>query len=214
MPTVSASSPLRVLVGARQPLARAGLASLLGERADLSLAGQALSLEHAAQLVREQSPEVLLLDGDAWPAREISLFLEESGRPVVLVGQLPPQDELHALLRSGLRGFLPLESPPEDVRAALLAVSRGLVVLPPSALLAALPNVGNTSAELDEPLTEREREVLHLLALGWPNRLIANRLKISEHTVKFHVGSLLQKLGAASRTEAVSLAVRRGVLAL
>lgn len=205
----------RVLIGARQSLARAGLASLLGGLGEFAVSGQAQSLEHALQLAREQTPELVLLDGDAWSARELVAFVEEvGGAPVVLTGQLPPAEELSALLRAGLRGVLPLDAPPEDARATLAAAARGLVVLPAAALLAALPGPGAAAAELDEPLTEREREVLHFLALGWPNRMIAARLKISEHTVKFHVGSLLQKLGAASRTEAVSLAVRKGVLAL
>ena len=69
-------------------------------------------------------------------------------------------------------------------------------------------------AEGEEPLTEREREVLDLMALGLPNKTIAARLGISEHTVKFHVGSVMAKLGAASRTEAVTHAIRQGLLAL
>jgi DNA-binding NarL/FixJ family response regulator len=67
---------------------------------------------------------------------------------------------------------------------------------------------------MGEPLTERETEVLELLALGLPNKTIAQRLRISEHTAKFHVGSIMAKLGAASRTEAVALAARRGLLVL
>jgi two-component system, NarL family, nitrate/nitrite response regulator NarL len=105
----------------------------------------------------------------------------------------------------------------DELAAAVRAVSRGLVVLDP-AVAARLTESGAAFARegdpLDEPLTEREAEVLHLVALGLPNKTIAQRLGISEHTAKFHVGSILAKLGAASRTEAVALAARRGVLVL
>jgi DNA-binding NarL/FixJ family response regulator len=99
-------------------------------------------------------------------------------------------------------------------------VASGLLVLDPAvarAALAAAPADRLRAApaeDLAEPLTDREMEVLHLLALGLPNKAIALRLGISEHTVKFHVGAILAKTGAAGRTEAVMLAARRGILPL
>jgi DNA-binding NarL/FixJ family response regulator len=105
----------------------------------------------------------------------------------------------------------------DEILAALRAVTQGLVVLDPAiARLTTLrqPALTPTSAGLDEALTDRETEVLQLLSLGLPNKTIATRLGISEHTAKFHVGSILAKLGAASRTEAVTLAARRGLLVL
>jgi zinc/manganese transport system substrate-binding protein len=98
---------------------------------------------------------------------------------------------------------------------ALRAVAAGLVVLDPRAapaLVAAAPRLATESPA--ESLTARERDVLALVAQGLPNKTIAQRLAISEHTVKFHVGAILAKLGAASRTEAVRLAARRGLIAL
>ncbi len=118
-------------------------------------------------------------------------------------------------------GILPREATPEEVTAALTAVASGLVVLDrrvAGALLAAgerIPTAAPDTLEtIGEPLTAREHDVLQLLAQGLPNKIIANRLRISEHTAKFHVSSIMTKLGAASRTEAVTLAARRGLLIL
>ncbi len=92
------------------------------------------------------------------------------------------------------------------------AVHAGLLVLHPEALVPAL--AGDTAVASGTPLTSREREILELMADGASNRMIASRLAISRHTVKFHVASILAKLGAASRTEAVALALRSGLLAV
>ena len=104
-----------------------------------------------------------------------------------------------------------------ELAAALEAAMAGLVVVHPSAIAVALPAPSaalSPLAELAEPLTPREREVLEMLASGLVNKEIAAKLSISEHTVKFHVASILGKLGAATRTEAVSLGFRRGLVLL
>ena len=94
------------------------------------------------------------------------------------------------------------------------ALNSGLVVTTPASLSDLLPNAPPFAAELAEPLSERELEVLDLLAEGLSNKLIAHRLTISEHTVKTHIASILAKLGASNRTEAVSQAIRRGLVML
>jgi DNA-binding NarL/FixJ family response regulator len=116
-----------------------------------------------------------------------------------------------------VRAVLPREVTPEQLRAALEAAAAGLVVVHPAELETVLPApVGLPAAldELPEPLTPREREVLQMLAAGLANKEIAARLKISDHTVKFHVASILGKLGASTRTEAVSTGIRRGLVLL
>lgn len=108
----------------------------------------------------------------------------------------------------------------DEIRGAAQAVAQGLIVLDRRIAQDVLAAPERVSAEMerapdaDETLTAREREVLQLMAQGLPNKLIANRLHISEHTAKFHVSAILLKLGAASRTEAVSTAARRGLLIL
>jgi DNA-binding NarL/FixJ family response regulator len=109
-----------------------------------------------------------------------------------------------AALRLGVRGVLSFDATPQEIEAAVQAVDAGLVVL-------AEPPIAE---ELIEPLTERELELLDLLAEGISNKLIAHRLSISEHTVKTHVASIFAKLGVSSRTEAVSQAIRRGLIML
>ncbi len=119
-------------------------------------------------------------------------------------------------------GALRRDAPPEEIIAAITAVVSGLITLDRrlgSSLVAALDERIAAPAPaplsgVEEPLTARELEVLQLMALGLPNKTIASRLHISEHTAKFHVSSIMMKLGAASRTEAVTLGARRGLLIL
>jgi DNA-binding NarL/FixJ family response regulator len=112
----------------------------------------------------------------------------------------------------GLRAALPLSATAEELAGAVLAVHAGLLVIHPEALAPA--RTDGAAAIAGAPLTAREREIVELMADGANNRIIASRLAISRHTVKFHVASILAKLGARSRTEAVALALRRGVLAV
>jgi two-component system nitrate/nitrite response regulator NarL len=119
--------------------------------------------------------------------------------------------------RRGARGVLLRDSEPQVLAAAIQALAQGLVVLAPE--LARLWPLESQSNDLEaeaplEPLTERELEVLQLLALGLSNKAIARRLEISEHTAKFHVASVLGKLGAQSRTEAVVRAAQLGLVML
>jgi DNA-binding CsgD family transcriptional regulator len=116
-----------------------------------------------------------------------------------------------AALRAGARGVLAPEAPPAQLEAALVALARGLAVLPP-ALLPAL--AGREPAPVEAGLTRREREVLDLLAAGASNKVIARRLNLSFHTAKAHVASVLQKLGASSRADAVARGARAGLVLL
>jgi DNA-binding NarL/FixJ family response regulator len=139
-----------------------------------------------------------------------------SGPPIILLGDITAADDLRELLASGVRGFLLQDATPDEVAEAARAVVRGLIAIDAQLGPAALSPANHVPT--DDPgaevLTEREREVLELVAQGLPNKTIAQRLHISEHTVKFHVGSVLAKLGAGSRTEALALALRRGLLSL
>lgn len=112
----------------------------------------------------------------------------------------------------GLRAALPLGASAEELAGAVRAVRAGLLVLHPEALAAS--GTGAAGVATGAPLTSREREIVELMAEGANNRIIASRLAISRHTVKFHVAAILAKLGARSRTEAVALALRRGLLAV
>ncbi|MFL5624381.1 MAG: LuxR C-terminal-related transcriptional regulator [Ktedonobacteraceae bacterium] len=132
----------------------------------------------------------------------------------------PDQAPLQLLRSLELRGWgiVPIDAPAEQLQAAIAATAQGLIVLPsfhPSWLYERMPVVATNNIPIvDEALTSREREVLELVSQGLSNKLIARRLQISEHTVKFHVSSISTKLGAASRTDAVSRGLRRGLITL
>ena len=126
--------------------------------------------------------------------------------PVIRLSEQPKTAWPSKALRAGVRAVLPRDVAPEQLRAALEAAAAGLVVIHPSELDTVLSAAIGPSAPLDEllePLTRREREVLQMLAAGLANKEIAARLAISDHTVKFHIASILGKLGASTRTEAV-----------
>ena len=163
---------------------------------------------------------LILLDSSSDTPEELLGTLQAQGilreAPVVLLTAPRPQQWTTQALRAGVRGILPADLNATQLATALEAVAQDFIVLHPSE-----PRLRrNASAnELDvgdpvEPLTAREREVLQMLAQGRGNKQIAVRLNISEHTVKFHVASILGKLGASTRTEAVSLALRRGLILL
>jgi DNA-binding NarL/FixJ family response regulator len=141
--------------------------------------------------------------------------LLRAAKVVLLIDQASPES-VNRAIRAGVRGILPAEVEAEQLAAALDAVVRGLVAIHPSEIQASrMPGSSNADfMEAIEPLTARERDVLQMLSQGLGNKEIAARLKISEHTVKFHVASILGKLGASTRTEAVSVALRRGLILL
>ena len=212
----------RVLVVAEQPFARLGLRTLLGERADVTVVGESSSIEEAFPLLAELSPDVIVAAASTESIDGVSAALDPVRAemvPVVLLGADFTPAEVAPLLRGAARGILSDDATAEEIVAALQAVTQGMLVMEPRILHmlgSALPGAAIKSADAagDEPLTERELEVLSLVALGLPNKTIASRLRISEHTVKFHVGSILAKLDASSRTEAVTRAARKGLLTL
>lgn len=134
---------------------------------------------------------------------------------LILIADELEQNRTYPVISDHIWGFLPLEASAEQIEAAIQAIAAGLSVGTPALLN--LP-LGDAPEELDtqliDPLTDREMEVLQLLAQGLANKQIALTLSISEHTVKFHVSSIYTKLGAANRTEAVRLGVRRGLILL
>ncbi len=134
--------------------------------------------------------------------------------PVVLLLDSTDSASISSALRSGIRGAISWDATPQEIESAVHAVNAGLVVTTPTSLAELLPDPQLFAEELPEPLSGRELEVLDRLAEGLSNKLIAHALNISEHTVKTHVASIFAKLGASSRTEAVSQAIRRGLVML
>jgi two-component system, NarL family, response regulator YdfI len=211
---------IRVFIVAASPLARAGLENLLAAR-KVEVVGSNATIDTLADVLADAAPDVVLIESSGEPFEPMLGSILASGLAadisVVILGDgITPGASADAL-RAGIRAALPGDMSPDQLVAALEAAASGLFVLHPSQANEALP-AGSAPAraldELAESLTRRELEVLQMLAAGLSNKEIAVRLNISEHTVKFHVASILGKLGAASRTEAVSLGIRRGLVLL
>ena len=172
----------------------------------------------ATQAYSKERPDAVFLD-IAMPVMDgisaLQAIREADPRArVTMVSAVPYPARVEEAWSAGARGLLSRESGPARVRAALNAVNQGLVAVDPALGGALLPTHGATDAFKVEELTKREHEVLKLLAEGLSNRSIAVQLEISEHTVKYHVNSILRKLGAQSRTEAVVRATRSGLILL
>jgi two-component system, NarL family, response regulator YdfI len=211
---------IRVFIVAASPLARAGLENLLAAR-NVEIAGIAANIDALASELSDVAVDAILMDSSGEPFESLLDSIITSGLAsdfnVVLLAEAASPAASAEALRAGIRAVLPNDTSPDQLAAALQAVSSGLVVLHPANVHSAVPaaSVATRSLnELVEPLTPRESEVLQMLASGLGNKEIATKLGISEHTVKFHVASILGKLGAASRTEAVSLGIRRGLVLL
>jgi NarL family two-component system response regulator YdfI len=211
---------IRVFIVAASPLARAGLENLLAAR-NMEVVGSNATIDTLGDVLADVAPDVVLIDSSGEPHDPMMEAILASGLAadisVVLLGDGMTGASSTAALHAGIRAALPGDISPDQLVAALQAAASGLFVLHPSHANEALP-AGSASTraldELAESLTRRELEVLQMLAAGLSNKEIAVRLGISEHTVKFHVASILGKLGATSRTEAVSLGIRRGLVLL
>lgn len=219
-------SDLRLLLVADDPLARAGLATLLANRPGFTVAGQVNSEGDLAADLELFQPDVIIWD-TGWdpthptggagqpPARSNLERLADLGElGVSIVALLADQAVAAEVWAAGARGLLRREAPVESLLVAAQVVSQQLALLDPALANSLFPGRTLETPPPAEDLTPRELEVLQLLAEGLPNKLIAQRLHISEHTVKFHVNAILTKLGAQSRTEAVVRATRLGLILL
>lgn len=205
-PTDSADhrAPIRVLVASVRPAERAGLRALLDGEPGIAVVAEAATASLSAAGAFEVAVVALS------PGESPAFATEDLGPefPVVLLGSWSGLGA--SSLAKGPRALLDVDADAGEIAAAVQAAASGLTVFGAGALAALL----RQEPQPDGLLTPREHDVLRLLAMGLPNKSIALRLQISEHTAKFHVGSILSKLGAESRTEAVMIAARRGLLPL
>ena len=210
----SQTTDLRLLVVAGDPLARTGLALALDDQPGCSVVGQVTGGADILHDVEVYRPDVVVWDlgWDPTGTLEELADLEESGPPVLAL--LPDNAHVSQAWAAGARGLLLRSTDAVTIAVAIAAVSRGTVVLDTEFTPAVLPMRDQAEAPLMENFTPREIEVLRLLAEGLPNKAIASRLGISDHTVKFHVNAILGKLGAQSRTEAVTRGTRLGLILL
>jgi DNA-binding NarL/FixJ family response regulator len=213
---------LRVLIVASSPLARAGLAALLNDQNGLRIVGQIAGDADLADSRDLYRPDALVWDMGWDPLQGLDRIGDARAPIVALLADVAhAADAAAPLLGAGARGLLLQSAGAQALSAALHAVAQGMVIIHEEIAAALFADSVRLSAPLSngsiapaDALTPRELEVIHLIAEGLPNKTIAGKLSISEHTVKFHVNAILTKLGAQSRTEAVVRATRLGLISL
>jgi DNA-binding NarL/FixJ family response regulator len=218
---VSDAKPIRILIVDDHPVVREGLAGMIATQPDLAVVGEAGNGVDAVRLAQALKPDLILMDLQM-PAMDgavaIRQILDDNPAARILVLTAFDTDEriLHAV-EAGAQGYLLKGAPRDELFRAIRVVAEGGSLLQPSVAAKLLTRVGqmlNRQDDGQEQLTEREREVLDLLAKGYRNKEIAEKLIISERTVKFHVGIIFQKLGVSNRAEAVSKAIQTGLVKL
>jgi len=205
---------LRILIIANDPLARAGLSALLANQDNCIVVAQVSGDTDLPSTLDIYRPDVLLWDL-GWDAETtLELLTEVDTVDLPIVALLPNSAYVQQAWALGIRALLQRDTDADKVVSSFLAVVQNLAVIDPEFVDSLFPQPQTAPPTLVEALTPREIEVLQLLAEGIPNKTIARRLDISEHTVKFHVNAIMNKLEAQSRTEAVVRATQLGLILL
>ena len=203
---------VRVIIADDHPIVREGLQAVIDDQPDMVVVGQAATGAEAVVLAIAERPDVVLIDlrmpevngVDAiaairaqWPDARVLVLTTYDG-----------DEDIYCALQAGAQGYLLKDTPRADLLDAIRAVARGQQRVPTEVAARLVKRIGAPA------LTEREVDVLRLMAQGRSNKVIGVELHISEGTVKFHVNNILGKLGAVDRTQAVTIALQRGILHL
>jgi DNA-binding NarL/FixJ family response regulator len=210
-----AEGRVRILVADDHPMLREGLVAVLSTQPDFDVVGEASDGSEVVRLAERLEPDVILLDlemprADGVEALEMLREAGSEARAIVFTAYDTDERILRSL-RAGARGYLLKGASRAEIFDAIRTVYSGGSLLGPAVTTRLLERIEQGDAHPND-LTPRELEVLALLARGLKNAEIADELFISERTVKFHVSSILAKLGAENRTEATRIAVRRGLI--
>ena len=201
---------IRVLIADDHPIVREGLAALINRQPGMIVVAQAADGREAVNLFGRLAPDVAVLDLRMPALNGIeaiaAIRAADPQARLVILTSFASDEDIYQALRAGARGYFLKESPGEELIECLRAVHEGRTCIPPAIASKLAERVGTVE------LTAREREVLALIAKGKGNREIGAILDVTEGTVKVHVNNILTKLGVGSRTEAVNIGVRRGLV--
>jgi two-component system NarL family response regulator len=207
-----ALSVIRVLISDDHPFMREGLAAVIDYRSDMTVVGQACNGHEAVELFRQQQPDVTLMDlrmPEMGGVEAIAAICAEfADARIIVLTTYDGDEDIYRGLRTGAKGYVLKDAEPDELLTAIRAVHQGQQYIPSA--------VGAKLAErMGSPeLSDRELEVLRLMATGKSNLEISTALSIAEGTVKFHVKNILSKLAVSDRTQAMIVALKRGIIKL
>lgn len=203
---------LRVIIADDHPIVREGLHAVVSDQPDMIVAGQAATGTEAVDLALAERPDVILLDlrmpGLNGVDAIAAIRAQWLDARILVLTTYDGDEDIYRALQAGAQAYLLKDTPRAELLEAIRAVGRGQKRIPPEVAARLVARIGGPS------LTEREIDVLRLMARGHSNKDIGAELHISEGTVKFHVNNILGKLGVDDRTQAVTIALQRGIIHL
>jgi two-component system, NarL family, response regulator len=212
LPPAPDASPIRILISDDHPFMREGLAAVLDYQTDMAVVAQASNGHEAVDLFRQHQPDVMLMDlrmPELSGVEAIALICAEFAEARIIVLTTYDRDEdIYRGLRAGAKGYVLKDAEPDELMTAIRLVHSGQQYIPLAVGAKLVERMG--SAEL----SERELEVLRLMSAGKSNLEVGTALSIAEGTVKFHVKNILSKLGVSDRTQAMIIALKRGIITL